>query len=63
MAPRIQFDPVPSAMAGVLSAKCECGWEIVSIQPEESIWLWSVIFQHLIEVHKLALPEVSVTWH
>lgn len=63
MAPRIQFDPVPSALAGVLTAKCECGWEVVTIQPEESIWLLQTLFVHLIHAHEIKIPEIIMTWH
>lgn len=63
MAPRINIDPVPQPVAGVMTVKCECGWEMVTIQPEESIFVISCIFTHLKEIHKIEFPPIACFWH
>jgi len=63
MAPRIDFDPVPQAVAGVMTMKCDCGWEMVFVQPEEHLVMLEKLFGHLINKHLLQLPEIRVEWH
>jgi hypothetical protein len=62
MAPRIEFAP-PTATAGVMSVKCECGWEVVLIQPEENIFMLNLLFAHLLVAHHLNLPLITCFWH
>lgn len=63
MAPRIHFDPVPGITAGVMSVKCECGWEVVVIHPEESIAVMQMVFFHITQVHQIELPTICFFWH
>ncbi|MBA0089160.1 MAG: hypothetical protein HRJ53_29570 [Acidobacteria bacterium Pan2503] len=64
MAPRFQFqtDPVPQGRAGVLSARCECGWECTVILPEEHLEMVQAFFTHIQNDHKIPLPEFVCTW-
>lgn len=50
-------------MAGVMSVKCACGWEIVVIMPEEEINLLQFLFWHLKQAHGIELPEIQMQWH
>lgn len=63
MAPRLKLDPVPQPVAGVVSVKCECGWEMALIMPEEHVTLFSYVFLHLKEKHGIDFPQVCVFWH
>lgn len=63
MAPRIHLDPVPQPVAGVMTTKCECGWEAVFIMPEEQVIVIASIFQHLKDGHKLDFPQICCFWH
>lgn len=46
----------PQGVAGVLTTKCECGWEVVSIMPEEADVLFGLLFHHMQAAHGLKLP-------
>lgn len=63
MAPRIKYDDVPQVIAGVMTVKCECGWEVCFIQPEEHIVLMNIVFKHLQEVHRVIFPVLCCYWH
>jgi hypothetical protein len=63
VAPKTQFDPVPNPVAGPMTTKCDCGWEIVTIQPEESIQLLIMIFRHLKDHHGIEFPNICNFWH
>jgi hypothetical protein len=62
VAPKIQFDPVPQPIAGVMTVKCECGWEMVFIQPEEHIVLMNYVFHHLQDAHHVVFPQICCFW-
>lgn len=55
---RIELDPVPVAIAGIVSISCECGWEFVAVTPEENQRILATILQHLIDHHGLAMPKM-----
>jgi len=61
--PRVQFDPVPNAIAGALTIACECGWEMVVIQPEEDMLLLTYLFHHLEQAHQIQFPKIFCYWH
>ena len=63
MAARIRFVNPPEALAGVMTVQCECGWEVVSIQPEENMWLIQILFNHLHNEHAVRFPSVTFNWH
>jgi hypothetical protein len=63
VAPREKLDPVPQAVAGLVSMKCECGWECVFLVPEEQIILMQVVFAHLQGEHHLLFPKLECFWH
>jgi hypothetical protein len=63
VAPKIQFDPVPQPIAGVMTVVCECGWEMVFIQPEEHIAVMTYVFNHLKQVHHVEFPQICCFWH
>lgn len=63
MAPRIQFDPLPPACAGILTVRCACGWEMVFVLPEEQMTMLHRLFAHLVNVHQLTFPEIQCEWH
>ena len=63
MAPRTQLDPVPQPIAGLMTLKCECGWEMVTIQPEEHIYAMTMVFNHLKFAHHIELPQICCFWH
>lgn len=46
-----------------MTAKCECGWEMVFIMPEEHIMMLQIVFAHLKEVHHIELPTICCFWH
>lgn len=49
----------PQAFAGVINTQCECGWEIVSIVPEENDRRLALILIHLIQCHDLVMPKID----
>ena len=63
MAPRIKLDPVTQSVAGVMTTRCECGWEIVTIQPEEHVMVMQLVFEHLKLVHNIVFPNIGFFWH
>lgn len=66
MAPRrvnLAEDAVPNALAGVVTTFCECGWEIVSISPEEDERRLSLILLHLMQKHGLVMPSIQYYAH
>lgn len=46
-----------------MSVRCECGWEIVVIQPEEHMLLLTHVFQHLKQAHGIDFPNIFCEWH
>lgn len=50
---------VPQGVAGILTTTCACGWEIVSIVPEEADVRICLVFNHLRERHGIELPLFS----
>jgi len=60
---RIKPEPIPIPVAGPLTTKCVCGWEIITIQPEEEFILMRAIFRHLVEDHGLDVPVICNYWH
>lgn len=63
MAPPIPADIFPTALAGVITTYCECGWEIVSIMPEENDRRLALILMHLIQCHDLKMPSINFYAH
>lgn len=66
MAPRKNLDEremFPTAVAGIITDNCECGWEIVTIQPEECHLRISMILLHLIQSHGLVMPVINCYVH
>lgn len=66
MAPRktpIPDHVMPEGFAGVVTTICECGWEIVSIVPEENDRRLALIFLHLINSHGLVIPMIQYYAH
>ena len=63
MAPRVQNDPVPIPVAGVVTMQCECGWEMPFIQPEEHIEMLQRVLWHLKEKHGIEFPTIQSYWH
>ena len=64
----MSFNPIPppqlaEPVAGVMTVKCECGWEMVFLQPEEHIVLLNTVFEHLKQVHGIAFPVLCCYWH
>jgi hypothetical protein len=57
---RITLSP---AVAGVLTSKCECGWEAVFVLPEEHMLMLQKVFEHLVVGHLLILPTITCEWH
>jgi hypothetical protein len=57
------FFDVSQVIAGAMTVKCECGWEMVFIQPEEHIVMMNIVFQHLQEVHHVVFPTLCCYWH
>lgn len=60
---RIPLMQVPAVIGGVMTVKCECGWEACFIQPEEHIWMMTIVFQHLQEKHEVVIPTICCYWH
>ena len=56
-------DAVPTCIAGAMSVKCECGWEMVFIQPEEHLAVLNYVFEHLKQVHQVVFPTICCYWH
>jgi len=54
---------VPVALAGVRSLRCECGWEITVILPEEYDIQLTMLLTHLQWYHRLVVPQVLVQNH
>lgn len=63
MAPKPELVGPDTLIAGVMTVKCECGWEMVTIQPEEAIALLQLVFVHLKEVHGVNFPNICCFWH
>jgi hypothetical protein len=63
VADTIKYDAVPQMICGAMTVKCECGWEMVFIQPEEHIVLMNVVFQHLQTAHQMVFPALCCYWH
>jgi predicted small metal-binding protein len=65
VAPKFSYehDAVPACIAGVMTVKCECGWEMVFIQPEEHINLLNFVFEHLKKAHNVVFPQICCFWH
>ena len=63
MAPRINTDPVPQIMAGIVTMKCECGWEMIFIMPEEQFVLTTRVLAHLRYAHCIEVPQFDCQWH
>ena len=65
MAPRTKRDedPVPQVIAGVMTVKCECGWEMPFIMPEESLAVMNFVFEHLQKKHDVKFPTICCFWH
>lgn len=62
--PRVLPDHVfPDGFAGVVTTSCECGWEIVSVVPEENDRRMSLILIHLIQAHDLKMPTIQYYAH
>jgi hypothetical protein len=57
------FDPVSVAHAGVVSYRCECGWEMVFIVPEESLMILQTILWHFHATHLLRIPVIMNEFH
>lgn len=50
---------VPQGVAGILTTTCACGWEIVSVVPEEADMRICLLFNHLREKHGIELPLLT----
>lgn len=59
----IDIDPVPNGIACVMTTKCECGWEIVNILPEENDIRCGQIMHHLSTAHGIELPLFTCNIH
>jgi len=53
----------PVAIAGVRSMRCECGWEITLLIPEELDRGLVALMQHIQILHGIILPHVLVQEH
>lgn len=56
-------DEFPVPLAGVVTTYCECGWEIISIIPEEHERRLALILMHLVQVHGLKMPVMNFYAH
>ena len=57
--PKTQLDDLPQICAGIQSVRCVCGWETVTIVPEENVNMLVKILEH-IQQHGVVIPQFTV---
>jgi hypothetical protein len=58
----VRVDPFPSLYSGPRTIKCECGYEVVFVIPEEVDYMFSSVLQH-IQQHGVEIPTILVEMH
>lgn len=59
-----ELDPVPRGpISGAYTTRCQCGWEVVHILPEEMEQRIAAILVHLQTRHALDVPLLECTIH
>jgi len=57
--PNTQLDDLPQIYAGVQTIRCACGWETLSIVPEENVNMLVKILEH-IQQHGVVIPQFTL---